>query len=73
MTPDVNYYATWNTGKILTVGKCTGTYRFQSIATDRWFVTEGAGTDLEKKIREGNMYAEWKVGKNGAVVITGVV
>lgn len=67
------YYETWKTGKILTAEECTGTYRFQTTATDRWFVPEGEGIDLEKKIREGNMYAEWKLGGNGAVIITGIM
>jgi uncharacterized membrane-anchored protein len=67
------YYANWKKGKIQNVGECSGTYRFQTTATDRWFVREGTGLDLEAKIRKGDMYAEWKVGKNGAVIITGVV
>ncbi len=42
----------WKVATIVTKSACTGTYRFQTTATDRWFVKEGTGLDLEKKIRE---------------------
>ncbi len=63
----------WKVATLISKWECIGTYRFQTTATDRWFLPEGEGIDLEKKIREGNMYAEWKLGGNGAVIITGVV
>ncbi|MBC7503761.1 GDYXXLXY domain-containing protein [Candidatus Gracilibacteria bacterium] len=63
----------WKSAKILTKSACTGTYRFQTTAADRWFVKEGTGLIIEKKIQEGNMYAQWKVGGNGAVIITNLV
>jgi uncharacterized membrane-anchored protein len=50
-----------------------GNYRFQTTATDRWFVREWTGLDIEKQIRDGEMYGEWKVGSNGAVIITNIV
>jgi hypothetical protein len=34
----------WNTSE--------GNYRFQTTATDRWFVPEGKGLDLEDKLRK---------------------
>ncbi len=67
------YYSDWKTGSISSVWKCEGSYRFQTTSTDRWFVPEWEGHDLEDKIRKGDMYAEWKVGNNGAIVITGVM
>lgn len=30
----------WKSAKILTKSACTGTYRFQTTAADRWFVKE---------------------------------
>lgn len=50
-----------------------GSYRFQTTATDRWFVPEGTGLELEREIRDGDMYGEWKVGSNGAIIITDII
>ncbi len=58
---------------ILTKSACTGTYRFQTTATDRWFVKEWTGLDLEKKIRKWDMYAEWKAGNNGTIIISNIL
>jgi hypothetical protein len=46
------YYKDWKKGKISSIGACTGNYRFQTTATDRWFVPEGKGYDLEDKLRK---------------------
>jgi uncharacterized membrane-anchored protein len=68
----------WNTDKrlqatIQSIMPCEGSLNIRTAATDRWFVPDGTGLELEKKIRENTMYAEWKVGKNGAVVLTNVI
>ncbi len=52
---------------------CTGNYRFRTTATDRWFVPEWTGLELEKKIREWDLYAQWKIWGNGAVIITDII
>ncbi len=42
-------------GKIATIKSitpCVGTARIRTTATDRWFVPDGTGLDLEKRIRE---------------------
>ena len=58
---------------IKSLSSCIGTLGLTVSDIDRWFVPDGRGLDLEKKIREGKMYAEWKVGSNGAVIITDVL
>jgi hypothetical protein len=63
----------WLVGKLISKWPCSGTYQFQTTATDRWFVREWSGTDVEKKIREWYMHAEWKLGNNGAIIITNIL
>jgi uncharacterized membrane-anchored protein len=60
-------------GTIKSVGPCTWSISFRTNQTDRWFVKEGTGKNLEDKIREENMYAEWKLWKNGAVMLTDIL
>ena len=60
-------------GKIVTKWACSGTYRFQTTATDRFFVREKTGLALEEAIREWDLYGVWKVSDNGAVIITDII
>ena len=59
--------------RIKSMSTCSGTINVTVSDTDRWFVPDGTGLALEKKIREGKMYAEWKLGSQGAVIITDVL
>jgi uncharacterized membrane-anchored protein len=76
ITPEERDNSTWQwwlVGTLISQSTCSGNYRFQTTATDRWFVREWTGHDIEKQIRDGKMYGEWKVGNNGAVIITDIV
>ncbi len=60
-------------GVIQSITPCTGMINFRTKETDRWFLEEWTWRDVENKIREGNMYAEWKLWSNGAVILTNIV
>lgn len=47
-----NTDSNWRKATIITKSACTDVYRFQTTATDRFFVKEGSGADLERQIRE---------------------
>lgn len=64
----------WKYGKVLDIQPCRSQmYQFQTVATDRWFVQEGKGYALEEDIRNGELYAEWRLGNDGNVIVTDIV
>jgi uncharacterized membrane-anchored protein len=48
-------------------------YSFQIAGASRFFVREGTGLDLEQKIRDSEMYAEWRVIGNGEIILTNIL
>jgi hypothetical protein len=60
-------------GIISELSACQNTISLSTSQTDRFYVQDKTWWALEKKVQNGQMYAKWKIGKNGFILFEDLV
>jgi hypothetical protein len=58
---------------VVDISLCQSTLSISTNQTNRYYVQDNTGQVLENKIREGKMYAKWKIAKNGFIMFEDIV